>query len=84
MVLHDAYVLAGQGDALVNERRYEDASKLYRDAAALAPSLIELRFWAGLGAAQLGDLGAGVAELRQVIEQSPGWGELIARGSPIR
>ncbi len=79
MVLHDAYVLAGQGDALVNERRYEDASKLYRDAAALAPESIELRFWAGLGAAQLGDLGAGVAELRQVIEQSPGWGELIAR-----
>jgi len=79
MVLHDAYVLAGEGDALVGARRYEEASKLYRDAAALAPDAVELRFWGGLGAAQLGDLGAGIAEVRQVIEQSPGWGELIAR-----
>lgn len=79
IVLHDAYVLAGQADALVGARRYEEASKLYRDAAALAPQSVELRFWAGLGAAQLGDIGTGIAEVGQVIEESPGWGELIAR-----
>ena len=79
MVLHDAYVLAGQGDDLAGERRYDEASKLYRDAAALAPDAVELRFWAGLGAAQLGDLGAGIAEVGAVIERSPGWRELIAR-----
>lgn len=79
VLLHDAYVLAGQADALVGARRYDEASKLYRDAAALAPESVELRFWAGLGAAQLGDIGTGIAEVGKVIEESPGWGELIAR-----
>jgi len=79
LVIHDAYVLAGEGDALAGERRYEEASRLYRDAAALAPDSLELRFWAGLGAAQLGDLDAGIAAVGEVIARSPGWGELIAR-----
>jgi len=79
MVLHDAYALAGPADALVNERNYDGAAKLYREAAALAPSSVELRFWAGLGMAQLGELDAGIAEVRGVIAESPGWGELIAR-----
>jgi tetratricopeptide (TPR) repeat protein len=79
MVIHDAYVLAAGGDALAGEHRYDQASQLYRDAAALAPESTELRFWAGLGAAQLGDLDVGIAEVREVIAQSPGWGELLAR-----
>jgi uncharacterized Ntn-hydrolase superfamily protein len=79
MMLHDAYVLAGRSDALVNERRYDEASRLYREASTLAPESIELRFWAGVGAAQLGDLADGVREVRAVISESPGWGELISR-----
>lgn len=79
MRLHDAYELAGRGDALVNEHRYDDASKAYRDAVALAPEAIELRFWAGIAAAQLGDLDTAVAEVRKVIDEQPGWGELIGR-----
>jgi uncharacterized Ntn-hydrolase superfamily protein len=79
MAIHDAYVLAARGDALAGEHRYAEASQVYRDAAALAPGSVELQFWAGLGAAQLGDLGVGIAEVREVIAQSPGWGELIAR-----
>jgi uncharacterized Ntn-hydrolase superfamily protein len=79
LVLHDAYVLAGQGDAMVNQRDYAEASRFYRQAAALAPDAIELRFWSGLGTAQLGDLSAGIEEVRSVIEQSPGWAALIAQ-----
>jgi uncharacterized Ntn-hydrolase superfamily protein len=79
MRLHDAYALAGQGDTMLSERRYDEASKLYRDAVALAPEAIELRFWAGIAAAQLGDLDTAVAEVRAVIEEAPRWGELIGR-----
>lgn len=77
--LHDAYVLAGNGDAMVNEHRYEEAADLYRRAAGLAPDSIELRFWSALGIAQLGDVAAGAHQVREVIAQSPGWGDLLAR-----
>jgi uncharacterized Ntn-hydrolase superfamily protein len=79
LLLHDAYVTAGRGDAMLNQHNYDEASRLYQRAAALAPSCIELRFWSGLGTAQLGDLEAGIAELRSVIVESPGWGALIAQ-----
>jgi uncharacterized Ntn-hydrolase superfamily protein len=77
--LHDAYVLAGSGDAMVNEHRYEEAAGLYKQAAQLAPESTELLFWSGLGMAQLGDVDAGVRRLQRVIAQSPGWGQLLAQ-----
>ncbi|HEY4277207.1 MAG TPA: DUF1028 domain-containing protein [Conexibacter sp.] len=77
--LHDAYVLAGDADALVNEGRHDEAAALYRRAAAAAPGNHELLFWAGLGAAQLGDVNAGVAQVREAIAAQPGWGELIGQ-----
>jgi uncharacterized Ntn-hydrolase superfamily protein len=78
LVLHDAYVLAGRGDAMVNQRDYAEAARLYQRASALAPDSIELRFWSGLGTAQLGDLSAGIEEVRSVIARSPGWASLIS------
>jgi uncharacterized Ntn-hydrolase superfamily protein len=77
--LHDAYVIAGDGDACVNEGRYDDASRKYVEAAKLAPDNHELRFWAGLGTAQLGDVDAGVALVREAIAIQPGWTQLIER-----
>lgn len=78
-ILHDAYVLAGEGDALVNEHRHDEAAKLYQRAAALAPSNAELRFWSGIATAQLGDVDAGVSQVREAIAQTQGWGVLLAR-----
>jgi uncharacterized Ntn-hydrolase superfamily protein len=80
--LHDAYRLAGQADELVNEGRHDEAAELYRRASDLAPDNHELRFWAGLGTAQAGDLDAGVVKVRQAIAQHPGWRELLGRLSP--
>jgi uncharacterized Ntn-hydrolase superfamily protein len=77
--LHDAYELAGEADELVNEGRHDEAAELYRRASELAPDNHELRFWAGLGVAQAGDLDAGVAHVLAAIEQHPGWRELLAR-----
>ena len=77
--LHEAYELAGQADELVNEGLHDEAASLYRRASELAPDNHELRFWAGLGAAQAGDVDSGVADVLAAIEQQPGWRELLGR-----
>jgi uncharacterized Ntn-hydrolase superfamily protein len=77
--LHDAYVIAGRGDALTNEARYDEAAELYKQACELAPDNHELIFWAGLGSVQSGDVDAGLKLVRQAIELQPGWAELLPR-----
>jgi uncharacterized Ntn-hydrolase superfamily protein len=79
LVLHDAYVLANEGDALVVEGRHSEAAQLYRRASDLAPNNHELRFWAGLGAAQAGDMDTALEDVRAAIELQPGWLELLPR-----
>jgi uncharacterized Ntn-hydrolase superfamily protein len=80
--LHNAYALAGRADELIGQGRHDEAGELYRRAAELAPDNHELRFWAGLGTAQSGDLEAGVAQVRDAIAQHRGWRELLDRLSP--
>lgn len=80
--LHEAYSLASRADELTNAARFDEASELYRRASQLEPENHELRFWAGLGAAQGGDLETGVAQVREAIAQHPGWRELLERLSP--
>jgi uncharacterized Ntn-hydrolase superfamily protein len=77
--LHDAYVIAGRGDEFVNEGRHEEASRAYREANELAPDNLELRFWAGLAAAQQGDLDTALRHIDAVIEAHPPWRELLER-----
>jgi uncharacterized Ntn-hydrolase superfamily protein len=79
VALRDAYELAGRADALVNESRYGEAARLYVHASELAPDNHELLFWAGLGAAQRGDLDTAVAHVRQAIAMQPGWAVLLGR-----
>jgi uncharacterized Ntn-hydrolase superfamily protein len=80
--LHEAYSLASRADELVNDGRHDEAAELYRRASELAPDNHELRFWAGLGTAQAGDLAAGVAQVRSAIAQHGDWRELLGRLSP--
>lgn len=77
--LSEAYALASRADELVNEGRHDEAAELYGCASELAPDNHELRFWAGLGAAQGGDLEVGVAQVREAIAQHPGWRDLLER-----
>jgi uncharacterized Ntn-hydrolase superfamily protein len=77
--LHDAYELAARADELVNEGRHDDAARLYREASERAPDNHELRFWAGLGAAQAGDLDEALVHVRAAIAMQPGWRELLPR-----
>jgi uncharacterized Ntn-hydrolase superfamily protein len=80
--VHDAYAIAGQADELTNDGRHEEAAQLYREAGEMAPENHELRFWAGLGAAQCGDLDTAVEHVRAAIAMQPGWRELLPRIPP--
>jgi uncharacterized Ntn-hydrolase superfamily protein len=80
--LQRAYELAGRADELTNDGQHDEAGELYREASELAPGNDELRFWAGLGAAQAGDLDTGVTEVRAAIAQHRGWRELLDRLTP--
>ncbi|HXO09601.1 MAG TPA: DUF1028 domain-containing protein [Solirubrobacteraceae bacterium] len=80
--LHDAYTLAGLGDQRAGEGRHDEAASLYLRASELAPESHELRLWAGLGAAQAGDMDAAVAQVRAAIVEQPGWRELLPRLTP--
>jgi uncharacterized Ntn-hydrolase superfamily protein len=77
--VHRAYRLAGEADRLAGEGRHDEAAGLYRQASELAPDNHELRFWAGLGAAQGGDLDLGVTEVRAAIRAHPPWRDLLGR-----
>ncbi|HEX5900083.1 MAG TPA: DUF1028 domain-containing protein [Solirubrobacteraceae bacterium] len=77
--LSDAYALATEGDDLVGQGRHEEAGERYRSASALAPGNHELLFWAGLAAAQAGDLPTALQRVREAIRLQPGWRELLDR-----
>ncbi len=80
--LADAYALATEGDELVGQGRHEEAGERYRTASELAPGNHELLFWAGLAAAQAGDMPTAVDRVREAIRLQPGWRELLARLEP--
>jgi uncharacterized Ntn-hydrolase superfamily protein len=77
--LSDAYALATEGDDLVGQGRHEEAGERYRSASELAPGNHELLFWAGLAAAQSGDLPTALDRVREAIRLQPGWRELLGR-----
>jgi uncharacterized Ntn-hydrolase superfamily protein len=77
--LHEAYVSAGLGDERLADGSPEEAAELYLRASELAPESDELQFWAGIGAATVGDLDAALGHVRAAIEVHPGWRELLWR-----
>lgn len=79
ITVHDAYKLADRADGLVNDGRHDEAAQLYQQASALVPGNHELLFWAGLGAAQAGELETGVGRVRAAIEMHPPWRQLLER-----
>jgi uncharacterized Ntn-hydrolase superfamily protein len=80
--LHDAYGLAAQADELIAQGRHDLAAEMFQQASALAPDNHELLFWAGLGAAQAGDVDTGVQRVQAAIARQAGWRELLPRLTP--
>jgi uncharacterized Ntn-hydrolase superfamily protein len=80
--LAHAYALATEGDDLVGEGRHDEAGRRYAAAAEIAPDNDELLFWAGLAAAQAGDLPTALDRVRAAIAIHAGWGDLLERLQP--
>jgi uncharacterized Ntn-hydrolase superfamily protein len=77
--LHYAYRLADEADELVLHDRYEEAARLYRQASERAPDNHELLFWAGLGAATMGDMELALTQVRAAIALQPTWEMMLER-----
>ena len=80
--LDEAYRIAATGDDRLAEGRYEEAFALFTRACGLAPESDELRFWAGLGAAEVGDMNTALTHVRAAIAVHDGWLELLRRLTP--
>jgi uncharacterized Ntn-hydrolase superfamily protein len=80
--IKEAYRVAEEGDEDLAAGRHDEASARFRRACELAPESDELRFWAGLGAAQLGDMETALAQVRAAIDVHSGWLELLRRLTP--
>lgn len=79
LVMDEAYRYAGLGDDHVAGGERGEAARLYQRAHELVPDSHELRFWAGLGAAEHGEVEDGLALIASAIAQQPGWRELLRR-----
>jgi len=77
--LHDAYLQAGLGDERLAAGEHEQAAALYLRACELAPESDELRFWAAIGSAAVGDMTTALTHARAAIAVHPAWFELLAR-----
>jgi uncharacterized Ntn-hydrolase superfamily protein len=75
--INDAYVLLGEGDALLTEGD-EDAS-VERYLAAAQVGNAEIRFWAALGLIAAGDGDRGSALLRTTTEDDERWPDVLQR-----
>jgi uncharacterized Ntn-hydrolase superfamily protein len=80
--LGDAYRAAGRADEELAAGRHERAFELFAQAAQLAPDVDELRFWAGLGAAQVGQMELALEHIRAAISIHDGWVEMLRRLTP--
>jgi uncharacterized Ntn-hydrolase superfamily protein len=80
--IQGAYRLASWADELAGLGRHQEAAEAYQQARELDPDNHELRFWGGLGAAQIGNLELALREVRAAIAAHPPWRELLDRLPP--
>ena len=83
LVLHRAYEAAEEGDA-ARRRTAASTTRASRTSARprWRPENDELLFWAGLAAAQSGDMDLALERVRRAIELQPTWRELLGRLGP--
>jgi uncharacterized Ntn-hydrolase superfamily protein len=74
-----AYMTAEEADRLEESGDMPGAMARLEQAMAIAPELVELRFWAGLTFAQAGDLDGGCRLISDAVRKNHRWLETIER-----
>jgi uncharacterized Ntn-hydrolase superfamily protein len=77
--LQRAYNLNNQGDDFITEKKTAEAMKAYEDAAALAPEVVELQFWAAVTMYTNGREDEALKLFREVFSRERLWVDLIPR-----
>lgn len=80
--LQRAYGLSERAEELLAEGRHDEAAPLFVSASEEAPESDELLFWAGLGAAQAGDMDLALERVRAAAGRNPRWLVLLDRLGP--
>lgn len=68
-----------QADAVEEAGDKLAAARKRLDAIAMAPQLIEMRFWTGLSLVEIGDLDAGCKLIAEAVDQDRRWLETMKR-----
>lgn len=77
--LQTAYRHAGHGDDLMAENRVDEALAEYRDAARIAPEIVELPFWEAVTLASIDRVDEALPIFRTVFGKEPSYRELLTR-----
>jgi uncharacterized Ntn-hydrolase superfamily protein len=74
-----AYMVAGEADDLEESGDLSAAANKLKEAIAIAPEMIEIRFMTGVTMATSGDLDGGCALIAEVLRQDGRWLETLRR-----
>ncbi|HUZ86960.1 MAG TPA: DUF1028 domain-containing protein [Candidatus Baltobacterales bacterium] len=77
--LKRAYMTDADADRLEEGGDQEAARQKRAEGLRLAPELVELKFWTGLGMAEKGDLEGGCALMADAVRKDGGWIETLNR-----
>jgi uncharacterized Ntn-hydrolase superfamily protein len=77
--LKRAVQTVAEADRLATAGDMPGAASKRREGLALAPEMIELRFWTGLTMAQAGDLEGAIKLVDEVVREDPRWLETLRR-----
>lgn len=77
--IHRAYTRTNAGDVALEKGDFEGANREYAAAAALAPDIVEIRFWQAATLARLGKVDAALPIFRDVFAREQRWVELVPR-----
>ena len=81
--LQRAYRYADRADELIAAQNFDDAMGALAKAAALAPDVLELRFWAAAALFAAGREDESLELFREVFAKEPVWAQLAPRLVPL-
>ena len=77
--LRRAYRLMDQGDGFVTAGNWPAAQAAYRQAAGLAPGIVEMPFWHAVALVNAGKLADALPIFKAVFAKEPDWRRLVPR-----